>query len=60
LERRRCAVMVEPEETVPEDVANGPVQALALADDQAPDLEASEPMICDPVIGFVCLKHARL
>jgi hypothetical protein len=52
--------MVEPEDTVPEDVATEPAQALAPAGDEAPDLEVSEPMICDPVIGFVCPKHAKL
>ena len=52
--------MVDIEDIVPDDVSNEPVEPTALADDVAPDFDAAEPMICDPVIGFVCPKQAAL
>jgi hypothetical protein len=49
--------MVEPEDAVPEDVTtDAPAQTAAPVDD-TPSEDAA-PVICDPVIGFVCPKRA--
>jgi hypothetical protein len=50
--------MVDLEDAVSEDVANEPIETLA--QEETPELDAAEPMICDPVIGFVCPKHSAL
>ena len=52
--------MVDPKRDMPEDLTDEPVQASELADGETPETEAIEPVICDPVIGFVCPKHAAL
>ena len=52
--------MVELDDTVPENVATETEDVSALTDDETPDFDAAQPMICDSVIGFVCPKRSAL
>ena len=50
--------MVDPAVVATDDSREEPIETVALVDEQTPDAEANEPVICDPVIGFICPSKA--